>query len=891
MRAGLATLSSAPWRRAPLLLWRRPGVMATVAGAAAVMTASLAAVPLFSSSVGSGSVTLQAAERCPRDTGVTQALAASPSEVLSPPPSPFTALAGLGPASHWVRLDSWPMTGADPARLSEVSFLVRDDAIAHVEVLEGTAGPGLLISTRAAEDTGLAPGDQATVGDVRLPVAGVYRDISGTTVDDYWCSNADMLLVQVRGADMVLPPPLVIADPESFATLMAGVGVDRAPGAWEAPLGDGLTVAGAEDLVHALACGNDEGLDLPWCRSAALPPVGTTTGRTREPIYARDDAHFVERYLQSHLPFVIQRSRATQTAVGGGVWPVAGLAALAGVGLVAAAASLWFDRRRREVTLLAVRGVSPAGLGLKAVLELALPSAVGVVAGIGLAYLGVVALGPSPAVEASAIVRAFGVGAVALAIVVVTVASVVARRVRTHEDRRRRRWLSTVPWELALVGATVVSFQRLGRWGIPIGRGADVTHVDVWGLLFPVLFIVTVVALLSRVLAGVLRPLRAVSRAWPIALYLGVRRVARYRVAVLGLLAASATAAGVLGYAVTLDRSLDATLRVKVLTYIGSDTAVRVPADQLPPPALADRTTRVTRHERARLDVGQGRSVTVVGINPRTFERGAFWDPSSSDDPLSAILSRLDDVTRAGAVPAVVVGLQTGGPEKVVVREGNTTRFEIESIAEVSAFPGMKRPEPTVYVAQSALDDLGVVHGSTELWIEGDRTNTLATLQDAGTPFVEDRRSDDVADGASFLTVSWTFGFMRSLGVAAGLLVLGGLAVYLDARRRDRVLAYAFMRRMGLTRREHRRALGVELLASVVVGSGLGLATAAVAARLAHHRLDPVPGYRPGPVLRPATALEVAVVVGVVALAALVAVLAQRRIDEDDPVEVLRAGT
>ena len=44
-----------------------------------------------------------------------------------------------------------------------------------------------------------------------------------------------------------------------------------------------------------------------------------------------------------------------------------GVAALAGGGLVAATALLWFDRRQREVVLLTVRGVSPAGMALKAV--------------------------------------------------------------------------------------------------------------------------------------------------------------------------------------------------------------------------------------------------------------------------------------------------------------------------------------------------------------------------------------------------------------------------------------------------------------------------------------------------------------------------------------------
>jgi putative ABC transport system permease protein len=131
---------------------------------------------------------------------------------------------------------------------------------------------------------------------------------------------------------------------------------------------------------------------------------------------------------------------------------------------------------------------------------------------------------------------------------------------------------------------------------------------------------------------------------------------------------------------------------------------------------------------------------------------------------------------------------------------------------------------------------------------------------------------------------------MQSLGFAAGVLVLGGVAVYLDARRRDRLLGYAFMRRMGLGSGQHRRALAVELTASVLVGCWVGLGIAVLAAWLAHGRIDPVPGFDPPPVLRPAVAVIVALAATSLVLTGVAAALAQRRIDRDDPVEVLRAG-
>jgi hypothetical protein len=84
--------------------------------------------------------------------------------------------------------------------------------------------------------------------------------------------------------------------------------------------------------------------------------------------------------------------------------------------------------------------------------------------------------------------------------------------------------------------------------------------------------------------------------------------------------------------------------------------------------------------------------------------------------------------------------------------------------------------------------------------------------------------------------------------------------------------------------------LVAELVASVVVGCWLGLAAATAGARVAYSRIDQVPGLPPGPVLRPALVLMAALAVAAFAVALVAAVLAQRRTDRDDPLDVLRAG-
>jgi putative ABC transport system permease protein len=203
----------------------------------------------------------------------------------------------------------------------------------------------------------------------------------------------------------------------------------------------------------------------------------------------------------------------------------------------------------------------------------------------------------------------------------------------------------------------------------------------------------------------------------------------------------------------------------------------------------------------------------------------------------------------------------------------------------------MKPQEATVYVDRRVLERLDARGGTTEAWVRGDHDAVLAELAAAGTGHLELRTLTGIADRAAFRTVAWTFGFLQTIGVAAGLLVVGGLAVYLDARRRDRVLGYAFMRRMGLHRRQHRAALGVELAASVLAGAVMGLAMAVATASLAYRQIDPVPRYAPDPLLRFATGTIGALLAVTVLLTVAAALVGQRQVDRDDPVEVIRAGT
>lgn len=863
-----------------------------MAGATAVVAASLASVPLFTSSVGSASMQLQVDERCPRDLGATRWFSAPTSGIVAPSPDPFVPVSDrLGPSRWWAKIERVHLQAedADTDPLT-VSLLARDDSLDHVDALEASEGPGVWLSDRAAERTGLHAGDVASIGRTQVAIAGVYRDLSGPVVDRFWCSHADMLLLE--GPDLIPPPPLVLVDRDTLAAVMRDLGLPAAEGAWQAGLRPGLTLDEADGLLGALTCRDGEDV-VTWCAGGIRPPVpGPATGpfRDRE-VQARTEAEFASRFLASSLPFAIARTRAIQTSVGGGIWAIAALAALAGLGLVAATASLWLDRRRREVTLLMVRGVSPAGIGAKAVLEVVAPLVVGVIVGLAAAYTLVAWLGPSPHVEPAALRKGAVAAAVAIAAGSATVWVVVASRARAApSERGSRAWLTWIPWELLLGWTTVVAYRRLGEWGVPTGLGAEVSRVDLWGLLFPVLFLITAVAVLARILALAIRPIRAASRTWPTALYLGVRRVARYRAAAIGLVAGSAVAAGVLVYAATMSRSLETTLLAKGRTFVGSDVALHLSTGEHVPDELATRTTEVRVFGRAWVQLERRQGVTVMAIDPETFEQAAFWDVSFGERSLPALLDELGSDPERDVVPALVVGGDLGEAFDLAVIGSRTRHVAVEPIGGVVTLPGMNPREPTVYVAASELDRLQVDGYLTEQWVRGDPDAIHAELRASQTGFQEVRTLSGVADRTAFRTVTWTFGFLQTVGLSAGLLVVGALAVYLDARSRQRLLGYTLMRRMGLRRVQHRRALAVELTASVLTGTLVGLGIAVGGAALAYRRVDPVPRYAPDPLLRLALPTMVFLVAATVALTVVAVAFGQRRMDRDDPVEVLRAG-
>src|SRR5207245_474048 len=109
--------------------------------------------------------------------------------------------------------------------------------------------------------------------------------------------------------------------------------------------------------------------------------------------------------------------------------------------------------------------------------------------------------------------------------------------------------------------------------------------------------------------------------------------------------------------------------------------------------------------------------------------------------------------------------------------------------------------------------------------------------------------------------------FMRTVAIAAGVLVLLGVLLYLQARQRGQVITSAIARRMGLTRGAETLSLCLELTAILLFAAVIGGAIAIAAAAPIVDHLAPLPIDPPPPVFTFPLLLVVGALVAVVAFA------------------------
>jgi putative ABC transport system permease protein len=874
-------------------------VLAAVVFAGLILGAAAAAVPVFESSVASAAIANQIAQRCGTTAGYNVRSAGPLTGPIGDEDAPgargidgLTLLARRDAEMH--RLGATvPNLGApsltvsgppvimrsptDQRRFANGRLMYRQGFLDHVQKLQVAGGGGVWLPSEAAGFAGVRAGGRVdlVLNDrvVSARVAGIYRDLNRLAQTPFWCSQSPLIYQPGFGEE--IPPPLILVDRDTLAALDRQLHQDRLDFIWELPLAGDLTLPRARATVAAL-----DGF------RASLGEGPRLFLLTSSPGFLGANSPGVA-FVNSELPFITQRSGGIVAAVSGAIGPVATAGIAVALLLVAAAGSYWVDRRRREVALLAAKGVGPAEIALKAALEMLLPAVLGVVAGWALAVALVRIFGPSELLDPAAPRAALSRAAVALLGGVLLLAVVAALRVRGQTERGlgvRSGRLGRIPFELAVLALAALAFQRLQSHRPPVATGTSVPRIDLLLLAFPLLFLTGTVGLAVRALEPVTRRLRTAGSHWPHAVYLASRRLASSSRLALLLLAAAAVSIGVLVYAATLTQSVRSTLDAKARVFLGSDLSILVLEDVQAPPGV--RGTMV-----ARLDDGEvgGNRVDLLAIDRPSFERAAFWDPSFASRPLRSMLASLGPAPASGAVP--VLASERGAPTDGTIAlflpgQSRTARIPYHVVDRVRTFPG-ERANPLLVMDRRALSAYRV-SAEYRLWARGDLADVQAAAQRAGIATGIASSATDVLDASSFLAISWTFGFLQSFGVLIGLITVGGLLLYLETRQRARKVTYVLIRRMGLSRAAHRLSVFTEVGATLVGGCVAGMVLSLLAARLVYARLDALPTVQPPPLLRTPVLALAATGAAVLLAAWLGAWTAQRSADRTNAAEVLR---
>lgn len=600
--------------------------------------------------------------------------------------------------------------------------------------------------------------------------------------------------------------------------------------------------------------------------------------------------------IRTDLPYIARRAAALGEVLRSSVAPIALVAVISALGLLAAAGSYWVDRRRAEVVLLITKGIAPATVGLKAVFETAGVVVVGAVIGWLLALATGPLIGPSPTIDASirwqALLSTLVVAALGLVIVGVVVG--VRSAGVLEETTRRRRAAARIPALLGFTVAACLAWFSLRNGAITVAQGDQAGRVGPLILAFPFFLFGAAILLAAEVLHRLIERANLLRRTRSSTLFLASRRIVSSPTMALVLIAAAAFPAAVLVYAANLSRSSSSTIASKAASFIGSDLAVAMANDKPMPVSLAGTATQVTRYERVVVD---GQEVDIIGVDTSTFAEGAYWHDSFAEASLEEVLQLLTSPDPEGTLPVVVAnGSITGS----VIESGrwNEVSIPVRVAATISSFPAMRGDRPLLIADRGALSAWADLENGARLsgfrdWVyirDMAEPEVIAAFGDEDATFAWINGTGDVLDQLKYAVIIWTFDFVEMIAVLATTVAVAGVFLYGDARQRSRNLSYALARRMGLTRRSHFTASFLELLVLLSLGLTVGVAAAIAASSLVYGGIDPVPSTPPTPRLIVALDVVAIAAVATLAVAATGALLTQRIADGADTSELLRHG-
>ena len=338
-------------------------------------------------------------------------------------------------------------------------------------------------------------------------------------------------------------------------------------------------------------------------------------------------------------------------------------------------------------------------------------------------------------------------------------------------------------------------------------------------------------------------------------------------------------------YGITMSASVEESVTAKAAVFVGSDFSTLVGdsfAIELP-----FEHTVVHTLPRVTLEPGPLHA-RMLGIDTSTFPDVALWKEGFASEPLAELMRRLEG--GSPDEPNVIVSGTSLADGTAISVSGDD--IPINVVATTESFPGMANEGPTIIMSDKSYNASVArmsIYSQPNLWVEGDPEKIEAALTAAGANTSPPRTVEQVLQTPEIQSALGILGVLAALGAAAGIIVVIGLLLYLQARHRSTVVSSALTRRMGLGRRAEFRAwfLGDRgRHARLVRGRG---------DRCDPHRDDHEPAPRPAPDLAPGPSLIVpsTIVVFLGVAVVLIAVVSawriQRGIDRTDIAEEMRA--
>ncbi|WP_132112081.1 hypothetical protein [Actinocrispum wychmicini] len=796
-----------------------------------------AATAFYVSAAGSAAAQYAVDHRCASDNGLHVGIATDDFHTSD-------AAARLVAAEHGADVAYRTRVYGAMGPLDAVNLLSREGAFDNLPVVAGGDRTGVWIPDDVADHFHLKPGDGVPINGVLVRVGAVFKQMVNP-LPAYWCADHSR----------IVPDPLK--------------GINGAP----------ETFVVSSELLDQLIVQNqvepkETHLDLSTSR-----PLRTATDARK---WADDTAAMrsdvVEALHESpavtdYAALSAQTAERTQQTVRAAVLPLTVISVLAGLLGVIGLAAQWIQRRGAEVRLLWTRGVGPAAIGGKAVLEMGTPLLVGAAVGWGAAWLTAPVLTPAtvfdPWAPGVAALLALAAWLIALAVLGLTTALRV-RREFTAVDRTPRRIAlvaKKMPWEVLAGVAAVLLWTMSDEHAVQVDPSDSLPDVGLPALVFPLLCIVFLVGVVAR-LAGWLARASHRLRGWrnPTVLW-ALRRTAAQRKVAVALLAVAGLAIGVIAAGVGIARTERESLADKSWTRVGSDHAVplrRSAAESAGVPAsIRGQATRIAFNQ---VYVHDNIDARILLVDPATFADGAEWRDRWAEPALKDLLAKLDQPTADGSIPVIAAGKY---PLSQYVKQGLIVPHTTE-VARVPTFPAMG-PTDGMLVASWKFVPADLRWGfQQEVLTRGDPGPVAKALAAAGEPTTSVVDADSATEALPFLVVAWIFAFFVVLGFALAAVAVATLLVSVETRRRSTAVAHALLARMGLRARALLATHLVELAILAGTATAVGVGGGWLILVLVTRWLDPYPLLSPVP--QPASLSTVGLVTLAVAVVGVVLV-------------------